>query len=570
MKLSRREFIERSAGTACLLAAGCGAAHSSNNAVLVNQLGFVPKAAKACVVAATVEVPFTVLDTRTGARAYRGVASAVRGDLGNYAAGRFDQLQTPGEYQIEAGGKRSLPFTIGPAVYSDAIQKSISYFARQRCGDGKTGYHSPCHLDDGIRSDNHLHQDVSGGWHDACDLRKWVDATIYGMIGLSRVLDLELPSVDRAAVLEELRWGNQYFRKMQEPDGYVMFTCGGDDGNNFTDNVVGTQDDRVIHVQPAGLPAQFQFVAAQAALARHVGKSDVKYAQGCIEAARRCLNWCIHSREAGAALTLGAAASACAEMDRATGDRSMSDLAAGFLRKLIALQVIDVGGAAGVGGFFLKAPDDRQPLRDISLGNLPLLALCDALKQFPGHSEAPSWRNSLELHCRFLASMAGRSAFGTIPFGLYDGADPGGGRRIGTYWYRWFMKTQGETAAGDWWVGINCHLASNGVGLMRAGRLLGDPRLGDLGQRQLDWILGVNPFDATTISGVGQNQPTLYRPGSFSPPTPQMDGGVMNGIGGDENDRPTLLAGSWNTCEYWTPMVAYAMWLCGELQGGAA
>jgi len=128
------------------------------------------------------------------------------------------------------------------------------------------------------------------------------------------------------------------------------------------------------------------------------------------------------------------------------------------------------------------------------------------------------------------------------------------------------MKPHGETKAADWWVGINAHLASNGVGLMEAATLLEDPRLARLAQRQLDWILGVNPFNASTITAIGRNQPRLFVTSEFKPPTPLIPGGVMNGIGGDERDQPQLASGSYHTCEYWTPMVAYAMWLMAHLQ----
>src|SRR5205823_6212854 len=160
----------------------------------------------------------------------------------------------------------------------------------QRCGDSRSGHHAPCHIDDGRRGDNGRQQDVSGGWHDACDLRKWVEATIHGMIGLSRTLDAMRPEqMERDRVIEELRWGNAYFLKMQEPDGYVMDYCGGDDGNRYTDNKIGTDDDRVIHVEPCALPAQFQFVSAQAAMVRYTRDSDAAYAQRCRAAGQRCL-----------------------------------------------------------------------------------------------------------------------------------------------------------------------------------------------------------------------------------------------------------------------------------------
>src|SRR5690606_201622 len=104
----------------------------------------------------------------------------------------------------------------------------------------------------------------------------------------------------------------------------------------------------------------------------------------------------------------------------------------------------------------------------------------------------------------YLASMAGRNSFGIIPFGFYTGKDPGGNRRIGEYWYRYFMVPE------DWWVGVNANLASMGIGLTKAAHILNDEHLAALAQRQLDWIIGANPFSSSTIVGVGYNQPKPF------------------------------------------------------------
>jgi hypothetical protein len=234
------------------------------------------------------------------------------------------------------------------------------------------------------------------------------------------------------------------------------------------------------------------------------------------------------------------------------------DLASTYLRSLIALQV-------KTDGFFLNHAGDAQPSREIMDGNLPLLALCDALEHLGDHPDAPAWRTSLQRHVDHLVAMSQLSPFGTIPFGLYAGNDPGGGRRFGKYFYRSFMKPRGEYRDDDWWVGINAHLASHGVGLSRAAKVLGRPELAHLAQRQLDWILGVNPFNASTVTGAGRTQPKLFKTGAFTPPTPLIPGGVMNGLGGTAADDVCLDPGSWQTCEYWTPMVAYTMWLMSEL-----
>jgi hypothetical protein len=40
----------------------------------------------------------------------------------------------------------------------------------------------------------------------------------------------------------------------------------------------------------------------------------------------------------------------------------------------------------------------------------------------------------------------------------------------------------------------------------------------------------------------------------------------MNGFGGDKDDMPYLIEkNNYNQSEYWTPMVAYTLWLMGEI-----
>ena len=432
------------------------------------------------------------------------------------------------------------------------MRNSIRYFTAQRCGQ-------TCHLDDGVRKDNGQLLDVTGGWHDACDLRRWVDATIYGMLGLSHVLDaLGSQDADAARIVDEMRWGNRYFLKMQDPAGFAMYYCGGDDGNHFTDNEAGTADDRKIQVDPVEMTAQFNFIAAQAMMVRHTRDADPAYAKTCEKAGEKALSWCLERGTKQKAATLGAAVLAFVERHRTFGRDPSRDGAAKYLGALLALQDPEVG-------FFRARADRPDPSREIMDGNLPLLALCAAIAAFPDHTDAATWRTALQRHVDHLVTLSKLSGFGTIPFGLYAGADPGGGRRIGKHFYRWSMKTTKEYRDDDWWVGLNAHLASHGVGLLHAAKLLDRPELAHLAQRQLDWILGVNPFNASTVTGAGRNQPKLFKAGEFKPPTPLIAGGVMNGLGGTASDEICIDPGSWNTCEYWTPMVAYTMQLMAEL-----
>jgi len=139
-------------------------------------------------------------------------------------------------------------------------------------------------LDDARRRDNGVHVDLSGGgWHDAGDLRKWMSATMLNGIGLLWLIrnlgsGWDLAGSGLVALHEEVRWGNRYFLKMQDQDGLVFAdVAGGVDGDNsdnhWTDNRVGTPDDRYLNVsKPADVQAIF--VALQAMMAETFFKID--------------------------------------------------------------------------------------------------------------------------------------------------------------------------------------------------------------------------------------------------------------------------------------------------------
>lgn len=556
---------------ALLLSVVCAGASSQPEApestILVNHVGFTPGAAKFCLVKGTAPAKFRLVSVDGNDAVFTGRLTPAGGDFEGYLVGEFTRFERSGMYRVHCAQRASGPFRIAPDVYRDGVQKAVTYLSIQRCGPSTTGYHHPCHLDDGRRADTGAHQDVTGGWHDACDLRRWVTATIYGMIGLSRVAEA-FPAPDSGKIVEELQWGNHYFLAMQEPAGYVMSFCGGDfkrhgDDNRWTDNVPGNEDDRHIAVGPVDAAAQYCFIMAQAAVVRMTRQSDPAYARKCEAAARRCLDWCIREKAARTTTDLGAAAAACAEMYRTFHEPRFAELAADFGRQVMARQVTKrPDNQTPIRGFFRTSESDPRPLAEIYRGPWGLLGLCSLAETFPDQGDAPRWRSAIRMYCGdYLAAMAPRNGFGIVPYAMYTGQAPGG-RHVGRYGYRYFFECKPE-----WWVGINANVASAGVGLVWASRLLKEPAWASLAQRQLDWILGVNPFDASTMEDVGRNQPKQFRTSEFNPITPHIPGAVMNGIGGTVDDRPSLLPGHWQTCEYWTPMTCYTMWLMTELEG---
>lgn len=555
--------------------------------LIVNQVGFVPGAGKTFVTKGIRNGKFEVVNLETQKVVFTGDIKPTPGDFGSYSTGNFTSLSQEGHYYLKSDTLRSYPFEISRTIYQPAMNMIVGYFSLQRCGSSTTGFLTPCHLDDGIRMDNGKHQDVSGGWHDASDVRKWVGATIYGMVGLGKTYELlDKKDPEREKIIDELKWGNLYFLKMQEPQGYIMNFVGGDvkkhsDSNRWTDNeigpeggelafvkptrkgdilIFGTNDDRVIRTDPAGMGAQYNFITSEAIMARISKDKDAGYSNKCLQAAIKCFEWCNKSTRTPSAGTLGASIQAGIEMYKTTKQdiyRSFAVEKAAELKKLQAAKQED-----GAAGFYFTSTTSQEPFKQISDGCIEFISVCDLIDAFPSHKDLPVWKEMITAYSgQYLSFMAKKNSFGIVPYGLFTKQDTLGNKKTGKYWYRYFMDPRLS-----WWVGINANLASAGVGLMKASVILKDPELKALAQKQLDWIIGVNPFNSSTIMMVGCNQPKPMLGGEFNPPTPLIPGAVMNGLGGDVADQPHFIVeNNYHQSEYWTPMVAYTLWLMGEI-----
>jgi hypothetical protein len=258
------------------------------------------------------------------------------------------------------------------------------------------------------------------------------------------------------------------------------------------------------------------------------------------------------------------------ELYKTTDQAKYKDFAIDSAARLIKLQVTEpIDQEDQIRGFFKSSSEDPEPYKDVSNGSWHLIGLCDLALAFPTHASAASWREAIRLQALgYLAAMSARNHFGIVPFGFFTKQDPGGSRQIGQYWYRYFMHPNGR-GRDSWWVGINANIASSGIGLVKAAKVLKQNSLRAVAQNQLDWIFGFNPFCSSTVVGIGYNHPKQFMNSvEFKPGTPALPGAVMNGLGGTAEDQPALYDGSYHTAEYWTPMVAFTMWLLALLQRG--
>ena len=126
-----------------------------------------------------------------------------------------------------------------------------------------------------------------------------------------------------------------------------------------------------------------------------------------------------------------------------------------------------------------------------------------------------------------------------------------------------FMPHRNET--GYWWSGENARLASLATAALIGRNCTPPEMIAELtayGKNQVNWILGLNPYDLCMVQGKGRNNPAGYE-GTPSPP-----GGICNGITSgveDEHDIAFLPAPyghrgdwSWRWSEQWIP---HASWM---------
>lgn len=543
--------------------------------IALNHLGFLPKARKILIVRASgggAPTEFVMRDIGSPPKPFRLALPLKKAasDFGDCLVGDFSELEREAMYQVTVGQERSVPFFIRPDLWRRTLPKAVSYIHAQRCGTEVPNVHPVCHQDDARRRDTGEHVDVTGGWHDAGDLRKWMSATMmngFALLHLARNLGegWDLAGSGLGPLLDEMRWGNRYFLKMQDTDGRVWAdTAGGVNGDNsdnhWTDNKIGSADDRYINPSKNGR-IQAMFVALQATVADAFREVDSDYARKCLSAALRC--WEAAQRGASAG-DVAWWARAARELHRATGEEAWAAQAAALGRQLLALQNTEyVGSQKVVRGFWRASPSDGSPYTDAVHSALPPLVLLELAAAYPEHAEARRWRDAVRRHlAEYVLPISARSAYRIVPFGVFVGSPTSEHYRplSGELTYRYFMAVRKQF----WWLGMTSHLECYALLLAQAASAFGESRYRDLAYRQLEWVMGANPFGACLMTGEGMRNP--YPHSRFVGLIP---GGIMNGIAGNTRDEPVLdmeYGFDWRTTEYWSPHNAYYLWAVSALE----
>jgi endoglucanase len=294
-----------------------GGAETGNVQIKVDQVGYLPDAAKVAVVTAAAKT-FEVKRASDNAAVFSGTLgpASLDADTGDSVQiADFTKLHEPGTYYLDVPGVgRSWTFSIKRDVFARTYYLALRAFYGQRCGTDVDlgpefpGYtHAACHLKGEFHpsSGKQGERDNIGGWHDAGDYGRYVVNSgittgtllwtwdIYGPKVKSIKLNIPESGNGTPDILNETRYV-EWMLKMQDEDGGVWhkqtsehfpgFVMPEDD--HLASEVIGTGQ------APYKSTCATADLAAVAAIAARVYQPfDAKFAARNLEAARKAWLW---------------------------------------------------------------------------------------------------------------------------------------------------------------------------------------------------------------------------------------------------------------------------------------
>ncbi len=192
----------------------------------MNHLGFMPNAKKRIYSYAPSSMTFTVewIHDVKFIPVYTGHFEKISGEDGEIYAGDFSSVTREGDYRIIIGEDRTRYFRIQRNLYETVIRMMLGYFRWQRCGS-PLGWAGKCHLDDGYIAETGEHVDLSGGYHQSCDLRKSPCGVSLGVLNMIRAYKLSKDCQwAEFEWLDEIEWAADYYVKTVQPSGRIYNT----------------------------------------------------------------------------------------------------------------------------------------------------------------------------------------------------------------------------------------------------------------------------------------------------------------------------------------------------------
>lgn len=567
--------------------------------IAYNHAGYTPEQSKIAIASDLDATHFQLLEACSSRVVLTGRVRNVENGLGRFQVLDFSSVREPGKYFLWAGQRTTRPFSIGDDLWLEPIRKTLNCYYALRCGHDVPGIHPACHGDcqGTYKGETKV---INGGWHDAGDLSQGSFRTamsVYAMIDLLRQLEKRNADASlRENLLGEALWGLDWVLKTRFADGYrITWNSMG----IYTDGILGTTDD--VLREPQNNPWEnFVCSAAEAMAGAFLKERDSDLARKCLQAARedweeavkRKPEWLDQGKvvitgggvtdnqaifshrwfSGGTYLTLSWGILSSIHLYQVTGDDRYAREAieyAGYLRECQERSFPD---GIPLTGFFYTSSEKLAIVnhRHGAFEESPLLALAALCEAFPDHEDWIEWYGAAVLHSEYLSKQGVEftEPYRVLPAAVFRKSDilkvpeaetreamlrqfQEGTRLSNEYCLRKFPIWSTRSHHGNVAVGLSQTLA-----LASAARLRSDPASEDLAARQIQWLLGGNPFSQSLMFGEGYDYPPLYgyNPGDIVGALPVG----MDCVGGD---APFWSASNHSTFkEIWVVPVSRFLW----------
>lgn len=522
---------------------------------------------------------FKLIDEKNGETVLSKPLKTIETHLGTYQVMDFSEIRKASTYILEAGGIRSHPFEINQYVWRNTILKVLNFFYTERCGVAIPGVHGACHRDwTCVHGDKKIV--INGGWHDAGDLTQGLGNTseaVYAMFNLAEYLHSRNDDPDLYdRVMEEAEWGLDWVLKTSFRDGYRN---GGSISSRRTNGIIGDNDDNMSTARNSPMD---HFVAAsaeaigyrllkranprKAALSLKMAEEDFQFAIEGLANAEENLNKSVfrgtfdsdnieHLAPSIGILT-------AVDLWKATGNNRYIEYAAEWGGIIINSQQRTLPDwEVPLTGFFYTSQEKEHILHFCHHGreHSPVMALTQLCEIFPDHADWMKWYSAVALHSQYLKNIAKfTEPYGVIPASIYSDQEYLHAPESRQESYKEQVLNGIPLGEGHYlrlfpvWMDYRGHFGTilpQGKALASAGNLRGDLESSQLAQRQLEWVIGQNPFSQSNMWGEGYDFPPLYTVFSGD-----MVGGLPVGIQTYETEDVPYwpVQNSWTYKEIWS------------------
>lgn len=532
----------------------------------INHRGFLPSSQKRFILTEndTGSRVFSVYltDNVREIKVYEGEMAVYTEDGKDLFVGDFSSITKEGDYFIEVDKKRSRQFIIYEKAYDICQRIMLEYFKYQRCGH-PLGWNGKCHTDDGYIKETGEHVDLSGGYHQSCDLRKSPGGISIGVLSMLRFAVKDKSEWGEILLADEARWALEYYIKVIGENGAMY---------NTLNDPLGWEG-RIFYKSPAPSSAQWNVTSSLALGYVYFKEKDTDFAKKCLEKAILSYDFLMGDKrptevykhpdkfglgmdpdffyeqcKKGTTADLAYQITASADLYRITGKEEYLEVVRACV-PLVADCLKD--------GYVLM--QNERPERTVTSScsyswlMSGLLSLLDGYELLNSPELKEKILKALDGVCEFCAKSPWQSIERVYSEGDLDA--PCGHEnktlrqslsdlvRFGNYHYtkRDFFEPS-----------YACYM---GIFLARGAKLTGDKKYMGYAQSIADSLLGANVLDSSHIRAVGYNNPQHYSYGQFFPSTPFIPGAV--GVGYTSLD---------STSEYDMPCVGLSMYLLSEIE----